>query len=191
MINWKTEKRKIADLKPFEDNPRYMTEKQAEDLRSSLDKFGLVEIPVINLDNTILAGHMRIRTLQDMGRGEEEIEVRVPDRMLDMEEAMEYLLRSNKNTGSWDWGKLKDFGTDNLVNFGFDDAEIKMNIKIKEIKADLEMGDRYQILQVLPPNSPKLSDRAYIEFADYDQYLKVKEAIEAGKITDKTIYEIL
>jgi ParB-like chromosome segregation protein Spo0J len=79
-MKWKTEKRKINDLIPYEKNPRKMNEKQNKDLETSLKKFDLVEIPAINKDNTIIAGHQRLRIMQALGRGEDEIDVRVPDK---------------------------------------------------------------------------------------------------------------
>ena len=87
----KTEKRKINDLIPYENNPRQMTEKQNEDLKKSLEKFNLVEIPAIDTDNKIISGHQRLRILQQLGRGDEEIDVRVPDRKLTDEEFKELL----------------------------------------------------------------------------------------------------
>jgi hypothetical protein len=68
----------------------------------SLKRFNLAEIPVINLENQILAGHMQIAILIELGRGDELIDVMVPNRQLRKKEADEYLLRSNKNTGEWD-----------------------------------------------------------------------------------------
>jgi len=41
-IKWHTEKRKLADLKDWERNPRQATAKQKEDLEKSLNKFNLV-----------------------------------------------------------------------------------------------------------------------------------------------------
>ena len=66
---WHNEKRKIDDLIPFEGNPRQMTEKQASDLKKSLEKFNLVEIPAIDTDNKIIAGHQRLKILQVLNRG--------------------------------------------------------------------------------------------------------------------------
>ena len=77
-LSWHTEQRKVSDLIPNAENPRKMTEKQAEELKKSLQKFNLAEIPAINTDNKIVAGHMRVATLQLLGRSDEEIEVRVP-----------------------------------------------------------------------------------------------------------------
>lgn len=123
-INWRTEVRKVDDLVPYEKNPRTLSDKQREDLEASITKFNLVEIPAINTDNTVVAGHARLKIMQLLGRGQEEIEVRVPDRKLTKKEFEEYLLRSNKNTGSWDYELLKEFDTEFLLDVGFDDTDL-------------------------------------------------------------------
>ena len=122
---WKTEKRRIKDLIPASYNPRQISEKQAKDLRKSLEKFDLVEIPAVDQDGTILAGHQRLAVLSSMGRGEEEIDVRVPNRKLTDAEAKEYNLRSNKNTGEWDMDKLFAMPKELLEEVGFDNNEIQ------------------------------------------------------------------
>lgn len=123
-LYWVTEKRVINDLIPYKSNPRILTEKQGEDLKKSLEKFNLVELPAINLDGTIIAGHQRLKILQLLGRGEEEIEVRVPNRNLSDSEFKEYLVRSNKNTGEWDFEILaNEFEESDLRNWGFEDSD--------------------------------------------------------------------
>lgn len=122
---WKTEKRKISDLIPYDQNPRTMTKKQAEDLKKSLERFNLVEIPVVDTRDRIIAGHQRLKILIMLGRGEEEIDVRVPCRELTDKEFQEYLIRSNKNTGSFDFDILANaFDTVDLVEWGFDQKEL-------------------------------------------------------------------
>jgi hypothetical protein len=44
-IQWHIEKRKIKNLISTENNPRQITTKQVEDLKKSLKKFNLVDIP--------------------------------------------------------------------------------------------------------------------------------------------------
>lgn len=124
---WHTETRKIKDLKEHEKNPRKITKDQMEKLKQSLKSFNYVETIVINLDNTILAGHMRIRALKALGRVREEIEVRVPNRQLTQKEAEEYLIRSNKNSGEWDWERLaNEWEIPNLFNWGFTEDELQI-----------------------------------------------------------------
>lgn len=134
-IKWKTEQRKIDNLITFEHNPRLLTDKQAKDLTKSLKKFDLAEIPAIDTDNTILAGHMRLKILQQLGRGQEIIDVRVPSRKLTNKEREEYLLRSNKNTGEWDLHELANFDIELLQEVGFTDEQFifDKNIDINDI----------------------------------------------------------
>lgn len=124
---WHTETRKIKELQEHEKNPRKITKDQMEKLKQSLKSFNYVETVVINLDNTILAGHMRIRALKALGRGKEDIEVRVPNRQLTPKEAEEYLIRSNKNSGEWDWERLaNEWEIPDLFNWGFTEDELQI-----------------------------------------------------------------
>jgi len=68
---WKTEKRRVNELVPFEQNPRQMGTREAELLKKSLQDFDLVEIPAVDADNKIIAGHQRLKAMQLLGRGEE------------------------------------------------------------------------------------------------------------------------
>ena len=128
-LKWSTQKRRVDDLIPFKDNPRQMTDKQREDLKKSLEKFDLAEIPAINTDNKICAGHQRMKYLQLVGRGQEVIDVRVPNRKLTDAEFREYNLRSNKNRGEWKYDSLHiNFDDDLLARVGFEDEELEKRI---------------------------------------------------------------
>jgi DNA modification methylase len=123
-LTWHTEKRKVNELIPFEANPRKMSDKQVGDLKKSLERFNLVEIPAIDTDNKIIAGHQRLKIMQLIERGQEEIDVRVPNRKLSEAEFKEYNLRSNKNTGEWNFDELANFDEDLLKELGFDENEL-------------------------------------------------------------------
>jgi ParB-like chromosome segregation protein Spo0J len=81
-ITWRNEKRKIRDLVPFSANPRQITEKQAQDLKASLERFGVVAPIIINTNNTIIGGHQRTKILEALIDVEPDylVDVRVPDR---------------------------------------------------------------------------------------------------------------
>ncbi len=123
-LSWTTVQKRINDLIPQEVNPRRITDKQMSDLTQSLKKFNLVEIPAVDYDGTILAGHQRIKALQLLGRGDEMIDTRVPNRKLTNKEAKEYLIGSNKLGGDWDYDALKAFDIDMLTDVGFDQLEL-------------------------------------------------------------------
>lgn len=98
----------MRELVPLSYNPRTLTEEGRERLTRSILKFNLAEIPAINLDNVVLAGHQRLAVLVDLGRGEELIDVRVPNRQLTKDELDEYNVTSNVGAGQWDYQSLLD-----------------------------------------------------------------------------------
>ena len=100
-LEWTTEKRTVKELIPYEFNPRSITDDKKQKLIDSIEKFNLVEIPVINTDNTLIAGHQRIIVMSILNREEEIIDVRVPNRQLTELELKEYNLRSNISIGDW------------------------------------------------------------------------------------------
>jgi len=160
-LMWSTVQRKVSDLVPHSKNPRTLSAEQKKDLEASITKFNLAEIPAINTDNTILAGHARLKVLIALGRGEEKIEVRVPSRALTAKECEEYLLRSNKNTGSWDYDLLKNFNTEFLLDIGFTDTDLgdiwddvlsiedddfKEEEELEQVKkTDIKIGDHFHL----------------------------------------------
>lgn len=123
-LKWRTETRKVEDLLPLSGNPRKLTDEQAEQLKRSLEKFDLVEIPAIDTDNRLIAGHQRVKILLALGRGAEEIDVRVPSRKLTKEEFEEYNVRSNLTTGEWDFEALGNFDETFLADIGFDSTDL-------------------------------------------------------------------
>lgn len=138
-IKFLNSKKIVKDCVPFKFNPRYMTEEQKEDLKKSMEKFDMAEVPVINLDNTIVAGHQRIKVLKEQGRENEEIDVRIPERLMTEKEVKEYCIRSNANHGEWseeglsewyekddlkEWGKMDDWDDDNEEDFSDKNQEI-------------------------------------------------------------------
>ncbi len=154
---WHTETRVINDLVPYEFNPRTLSDTQLKKLKKSLEKFNLVEIPAIDTDGKIVAGHQRLKVLQLLDRGHEEIDVRLPNRKLTKKEYEQYLITSNKVTGDWDFEALKSFDLELLSDSGFDELELASfwdegleakdedfdpEEELKEIKTtDIELGD--------------------------------------------------
>ncbi len=145
-LAWRTEQRKVSELVPYERNPRTLSPKQEADLKKSLEKFNLVEVPAINADNMVIAGHARLKILHLLNRSDEIIDVRVPNRSLSKAEFKEYLLRSNVNHGSWLPEMLaEDYDIGELLEFGFDDLELgNMFDDLREVEDD-EMDIEHEI----------------------------------------------
>lgn len=136
-LQWRTAQKRIDDLIPQEVNPRVISDKQMSDLKKSLKKYNLVEIPAVDLNGRILAGHQRIKALQLLGRGNELIDVRMPNRKLTQAESKQYLIASNALGGDWDFESLKSFDLDILINSGFDEIQLaKFWDEDKEVNLD-------------------------------------------------------
>lgn len=161
-LEWRTEKRKVSDLIPYKYNPRKLSEVRKEKLRRSLEKFNLVEIPVIDVNNVLISGHQRVYMLFDLGRGEEVIDVRIPNRELTEEEFKEYNLISNIDYAEFDWDMIdKHFNEIDLEDIGmdmvaYDDFIEQTNMTLVEEEGDVDtelpeeplskMGDVFEFL---------------------------------------------
>jgi len=153
MILWKMEKRKISELKCYEKNPRTLSDRENRQLSNSLEKFGLADKPVLNLDNTIIGGHQRISILQE--KEIEEVECSIPSRLLNEEEIRELNARLNLNGGSWDYDILANsYDVGDLLSWGFEEDELglgKPEKPKKKIKytISLEFSDQETMLNYI------------------------------------------
>lgn len=186
-LEWSTVQRKVKDLIPYEFNPRKLSEDKKEKLRKSLEKFNLAEIPAINLDNTIIAGHQRVVILLEIGRGEDLIDVRVPNRMLTEEEFKQYNITSNIPTGDWDISMLTDaFGDIDLMELGLDVSKIVLpeDLLPKDLKQEEE-----EEFDPEPPAEPITSPGDIYEFRSVQK--KLVHRILCGDSTQKESYDKL
>lgn len=151
---WHTESRKVDSLLPHKKSPRKISKEQAERLQKSLENYGLVEIPAIDEDGTILAGHQRMKALQLMGQGDTMVDVRVPNRKLTEKEAETYLIGSNAIHGEWDFDLLKGFEMDLLIDLGFDQKALD-DIWNKELKKEFDVEKE---LKAIKKAKTKLGD---------------------------------
>ena len=122
-ITWKLESRSLKDLKDYSKNPRILTKDQETQLLESLNKYGLIDKPIINTDNTLIGGHQRKRVLKKLGY--KQVECWVPSRALEEKEIEELNIRLNKNIGEWDWDILANqWEFEDLLNWGFTPEEL-------------------------------------------------------------------
>lgn len=110
------EVKKIKDLKPNPLNPRKSSVTQDENLKKSLEKFGVVEPIVFNKrSGYIVGGHFRVRELKKLGY--KEVECVIVD--LSPDDEKELLIRLNANTGDWDTDLLlQDWINEPLKEWG-------------------------------------------------------------------------
>jgi DNA modification methylase len=151
-LTWYTEKRIVNSLLPYSSNPRRMSASQTNSLKKSLERFNLVEIPAIDKDNKIVSGHQRVRVLQLLGRGDEEIDVRVPNRKLTEDEYNRYLISANAISGDWDYELLRDFEIDMLNDIGFNSNDLA-NIwdDIVKVNKDDDFDEEAELAKIKIP----------------------------------------
>ena len=123
-MKWKSESRKLSELKPFKRNPRTFTKKGMSDLKQSIDKFGLCEPIIIQPSGLVIGGHARLDILKK--DGVKEVDVYVAENELSKEEFKELNLRLNKNIGGeFDFEMLQsDFKFEELISIGFSEFEL-------------------------------------------------------------------
>ncbi|GAB1358571.1 site-specific DNA-methyltransferase [Porphyromonadaceae bacterium] len=210
-LEWTTEKRVVRDLIPLDYNPRIRNEKKQKKLTNSISKFNLVEIPVINTDNHIIAGQRRWEAFFESGRENEYIDVRVPNRALSEDEVKEYNLISNTHAGEWslplleahfsslykDIVDLPSISTDLMSSEMIDKKETQIEVVEDEFTdtppaiSITQEGDLYQLNnhRLICGDSTdlhvinKLMDKSLADmvFTDPPYNVKIKDIVGLGK----------
>lgn len=126
-LEWTTVRRRVNDLVPLDINPRKISEARRMKMIESLQRFNLVDIPTVDFDNTVISGHQRLRALQAIGRGADEIDVRYPNRKLTATELKELNLLANTHFGEWDEDVFAEYFSDvDVEALGFSPDDFKL-----------------------------------------------------------------
>lgn len=180
-LTWTTVKVKVKDLIPNANNPRKWRKGGQQELSESFEKFDLVEIPVINLDGKLIAGHRRLEMMLQSGWGDREIDVRKPNRQLGPDEVAEYMVRSNTHQGEWNLDLLTDgpFAGLDLAGVGLNLRDIP-GFKLKE--TPIEEDD----FEVKLPSEPQTQPGDIWEFVSVStgitHRLLCGDSTEAGDV---------
>ncbi len=150
MIKWTEKNVKVSALKPFERNPRKISESDFERLKKSLQQNGYHQRILAMKDLRVVGGHQRIRALRDLGI--KEIAVLVPDRELTDEEFRRLLVQDNLPFGSWDYDLLSsDFDVQELIEFGMPEAWLGLGEETEDkSSAEGESGSDDEASRIVP-----------------------------------------
>lgn len=111
----------IETINPNEYNPRKHTKEQTEQLKTSVERFGMVDPLICNnakgRENILIAGHFRLEVAKLLGYKEVPV---IFITMNDVGREKELNLRLNKNTGEFDYEKLEAIELTLLLDVGFD-----------------------------------------------------------------------
>ena len=137
--------RPITSLNPSEYNPRKHTTEQANQLKESIKRFGLVDPIICNSakgrENIVIGGHFRLEIAKELKMVEVPV---VFVNISDIEKEQELNVRLNKNTGEFDFEKLQHLNFDMLLDIGFDQKELddiwnsKLNQKEFNVEEELK-----------------------------------------------------
>jgi DNA modification methylase len=116
---------KIDELIASVYNPRRWSADAIEQLKTSIQRFGVVDAILVNSaenrKNFIIGGHFRLKVLKDLGYTEVPvIYLNIPDEAKERE----LNIRLNKNLGEWDYELLAKFDESILSDIGFSSEEI-------------------------------------------------------------------
>ena len=151
----KTEKVKIGKIKNNPNNPRLIKDDKFKKLVKSIKEFPeMLEIRpiVVDKDNIVLGGNMRLRACQEAGL--KEVYILQADKLTEKQQR-EFIIKDNVGFGEWDWDDLaNEWNTEELEDWGLD-LPLDFNTELEaeeddyeipdEIKTDIVLGDLIEI----------------------------------------------
>lgn len=200
----------LTSLVPWKDNPRDIEEEELIKLKDKIVALGQYKPLIVTMEGDtaiVIGGNMRIQAMElaadEQGIPHEEYLVWVSEVKAPTDkEKLEYALVDNENAGTTNQEKLgallarpeyEGFDIDRYkvqVDDNVDLGYIIDSYRTTGFEED-EETERAQILTVLPPESPNLKERVAVKFDDLQDYEKVKDAIQEGKISAGDILKLL
>lgn len=141
-VLWSLKEIPIKLLKEHPKNPRQIGKETFERLANLIDKFGLIDKPIVNEDMTIIGGHQRVKCLKK--RKVASVECWVADRLLDEKEVEELMIGVNKLHGQFDYDVLaNEFDPIDLLKWGFSEKELLDTCKeAEEVLEDMQKEEK-------------------------------------------------
>lgn len=122
-IEWSERVVPVADLVPFEKNPRTISKTQFRKLVASLHDMGYHQRIITQPDLAVIGGHQRIAALKELKI--EKIAVLVPSRELTADEFRQVLVQDNLAFGDWEMEGLAElYDRAELLGWGFDENSL-------------------------------------------------------------------
>lgn len=175
----KAERIKISQVKTNPNNPRLIKDHKFKKLVKSIKEFPeMLEIRpiVVDKDNIVLGGNMRLRACQEAGLKEVYI---LKASQLTEKQQREFIIKDNVGFGEWDWDDLaNEWDAEELEDWGLD---LPMDVKIDELEDDEEI-ELEQSVQLEPPKEYILimADPNSLEWEEMKEELKLKIVRNGG-----------
>ena len=120
-VTWTNVQVTLGELKPWADNPRLSSKRQAQRLLDSWRQFGQVQTVAIGPANEVYDGHQRLSALLTVHGPSYQVDARRSDRELTDEERRALAIALHAGAvGSWNWDNLANWDAGELQEWGFD-----------------------------------------------------------------------
>lgn len=175
----KTEKVKIGKIKNNPNNPRLIKDDKFKKLVKSVKEFPeMLEIRpiVVDKDNIVLGGNMRLRACQEAGL--KEVHIIQADKLTEKQQR-EFIIKDNVGFGEWDWDDLaNEWDADELEDWGLD---IPLDERIDKLEEDEEI-ELEQSVQLEPPKEYILimAEPNSVDWEEVKEALKLKIVRKGG-----------
>ena len=161
------EKLNIAAIKPNEENPRFITDSKFKKLVKSIKDFPemLEARPlVIDEDNVVLGGNMRLKALKAAGVME------VPVKKVigwSEQQKREFIIKDNVGFGEWDWDIIaNNWNTEQITEWGLDLPGFDIDPDALDDQFELPDGDKEPFQQMSFTVANEQSDQIKNAIAD-------------------------
>lgn len=172
----KFEMRQVADLKNWEQNPRTILKKEFERLKAQIQQLGVYKTLLVNQDNIVLGGNMRLRAFQELGLKEVMCGVVQTENEAQM---LEYALSDNDQAGVTDEQAVAQLAMLHPINselYAIHSRPAKLlQTALQELSPDGK-DDQFG----LPDGEKEPFQQMTFALAD-EQVKLIKQALEKGK----------
>jgi len=189
--SWKPVRVCLAELKPWERNPRQMTKAAAERLLRGWEELGQVQTVAIGPNGEVYDGHQRLSALLSAYGPDYEIIALQSDRQLtESERERVTLLLHAGAVGQWDWDELSSWPEDALRDSGFDEellrawesdvAALREFINSSDDGSGIEYVNTAQIPIYEPPADGRVPepDELVVNCEEVDALVELVEALD-------------
>ena len=180
----KTEKVKIGKIKNNPNNPRLIKDDKFKKLVKSIKEFPeMLEIRpiVVDKDNIVLGGNMRLRACQEAGL--KEVHILQADKLTEKQQR-EFIIKDNVGFGEWDWDDIaNNWDADEIEDWGFD-------VWLMPDETDYDLLNDEDLESELDSMRSEVKKAICIEFdlIDYDQ---AKDLVNFYKSKDQNVGQLL
>lgn len=156
---WQPVTVRLADLTPWERNPKRISKSHASRLLDLWQRLGQFQTIAIGPAGEVYDGHQRLSVLKAKHGTGYEVQALQSSRALTEQEREELTIAAHSGTtGTWDWDALSGWDADNLQQWGFDGETLQ------NWQADIGALGAMLASEVEPPE----------DFGEYDEDIETE-----------------